>query len=248
MANGKGNESGFTGDIDGMLSGKRPAATPAADADYKANLDFAGRVLEARTAPSPTFQSALKQRLVAKLAEMETADESRQAPPVKSWFTVIFSQRTWQVTGALAVLVIASLIVWRIGLFTQGPVVTSPYPTVAVQANANLSKGSYSVGENVGIDFSFKNVSSETLVFLSPPAFSIQTLDGQTVRAFVVGATRKSLSPGESASSSLTWDQHDDAGVQVPAGEYQIVLPNVRLGDAGFLSLTSAPTLVIVSR
>jgi hypothetical protein len=242
MANGKGNESEFTRDVDAMLSGTKPVDDSANSAD----LNFAGKVLEARATPSPTFQSALKRRLVAKLAEIETAEESRKAPSLRDWFAGVFSQRTWQVAGALAVIVIAALVVWRTGLFTQGPVVTSPYPTVAVEASAILGKDSYPVGENMGIDFSFKNVSSETLVFLFPPAFNIGTLDGQTVREFVVGTTRKSLAPGESVSSSLAWDQRDDGGVQVPAGDYQIVMPNVKLGDAGFLSLPSAPTLVIL--
>ncbi len=148
--------------------------------------------------------------------------------------------------GTLAVIVVAALVVWQTGLLGRGPVVTNPYPTVAVEATAILSKEAYPVGENVGIVFSFKNISSETLVFPFPPAFNIGTLDGQTVREFAVGMTRKSLAPGESVSSSLTWDQRDDVGVQVPAGEYQIVMPNVRLGDVGFLSLPSAPTLVIM--
>ena len=245
MANRKGNESEFTRDVDGMLSGNEGAARPPADFDYTADLNFAGKVLEARASPSPAFQSALKQRLVAKLAEIETAEESRKTHSLSDWFARAFSQRIWQVAGALAVLVIAALVVWRTGLFTQGPVVTSPYPTVAVEANASSGKDSYPMSENVGIDFSFKNISSETLVFPFPPAFIIETLDAQTVRAFPAGGITKSLAAGGSVSYSVTWDQKDDAGVQVPAGEYQIVIPNVKLGDAGFLSLTSAPPLVI---
>jgi hypothetical protein len=241
MANGKGDESEFTKDVDAMLSGAKPVDDSANNDD----LEFAGKILEARATPSPSFQSALKQRLLAKLSEIETAEETRKAPSPRDWFVGVFSQRTWQMAGALAVIVIAALVVWRTGLFTQGPVVTSPYPTVAVAASASLNRDSYPVGENVGIDFSFKNVSSETLVFMFPPAFNIGTLDGQTVRAFAVGTTRKPLAPGESVNSRLAWDQRDDVGVQVPPGDYQIVMPNVKLGDAGFLSLPSAPTLVI---
>ena len=191
------------------------------------------------------FQAALKQRLLAKLTEMETADESRKALSFKDWFGRVFSQRTWQVAGALAVVVIASLVVWRTGLFSHGPVVTSPYPKVAVEASASLTKDAYAPGERIEIAFSFKNLSSQTLAFAFPPSFRIETLDAQTLRIFPAGAAQKSLSPGGAASYSISWDQKDDNGAQVAAGQYQIVMPNVKLGDAGFLSLTRAPILVI---
>ena len=245
MANSKDKELQFTQDVDAMLSGKGPGATPAADSERKADLEFAGKIREAQAAPSPMFQAALKQRLLAKLAETETARESKKAPSFKDWFGRIFSQRTWQVAGALTVLLIAALVVWRTGLFTQGPIVTSPYPTVAVEASARLAKDAYVPGETIEIAFSFKNLSSQALAFPFPPSFRIETLDAQTLRMFPAGAAQKSLSPGGETSYSVTWDQKDDNGAQVPAGEYQIVLPNEKLGDSGFLSLTRAPILVI---
>jgi hypothetical protein len=245
MANSKDKELQFTQDVDAMLSGKQPGATPAADSEGKADLEFAGKIREAHAAPTPVFQAVLKQRLLAKLTEMETADESRKAPSLKDWFGRVFSQRTWQVTGALAVLLIASLVVWRTGLFTQGPVVTNPYPTVAVEASASLDKDAYSVGETIEIAFSFKNLSSQALAFPFPPSFRIETVDAQTLRIFPAGAAQKSLSPGEGTSYNVSWDQKDDTGAQVPAGQYQIVMPNAKLDDAGFLSLTRAPILVI---
>ena len=56
------------------------------------------------------------------------------------------------------------------------------------------------------------------------------------------------LKPGVSTSYSVTWDQTDIAGLQVPLGEYQIVLPNVSLGDAGYLSLPQSPLIVILGQ
>ncbi len=41
------------------------------------------------------------------------------------------------------------------------------------------------------------------------------------------------------------WDQKDNNGIQIPNGEYQIVIPNVALGKAGFLSLSQSPTIII---
>jgi hypothetical protein len=209
------------------------------------DIEFTGKIIEGRATPSPAFQSALKQRLLTKLSEMEDVAASTKAPSVRGWFSRVFSQPTWQAAGAVAVLLIAILVGWRAGLFAPGPVVTSPYPTVAVDANASLGRESYLFGESMSIDFSFKNVSSETLVFSFPPAFTIETLDGRSVRAFAVGTSTRSLAPGESANSSVTWDQKGDNGVQVPAGEYQIVMPNVKLGESGYLSLTRAPVLAI---
>jgi hypothetical protein len=209
------------------------------------DIEFTGKIIEARATPSSAFQSALKQRLLTKLSEMEDVAASTKAPSVRGWFSRVFSQPTWQAAGAVAVLLIAVVVGWRAGLFAPGPVVTSPYPTVAVDANASLGKEAYLFGENVGIDFSFKNVSSQTLVFLFPPAFTIETLDGRSVQAFAVGTATRSLAPGESVDSSVTWDQKGGNGIQVPAGEYQIVMPNVKLGDAGYLSLTRAPVLAI---
>ncbi len=246
MGNAQNRQSKFTEDVDAMLFREQLGAKPVAASPHDDDLEFAGKVLEARATPSPTFQSALKQRLVAKLAATETAEESRKATSPSGWFAGVFSQRTWQVAGTLAVIVVAALVVWQTGLFGRGPVVTSPYPTVAVEVMATLTSDSYAVGESVGIEFSFRNNSSKTLSFAFPPAFSIETLDAQTRRAFPAGGTTKSLAPGGSASCSVAWDQKDAGGFQVPAADYQIVMPNVTLGDAGFLSVTSAPTIIII--
>ena len=151
MGNARDREPKFTQDVDAMLSRKQRGAKPAGSADND-DLEFAGKILEARATPSSTFQSALKQRLVAKLADMETAEGSRKAPSLKDWFGRVFAQRTWQVAGALAIVLIAALVVWKTGLFAQGPIVTNPYPTVAIEANASLGKDSYRVGENVRME------------------------------------------------------------------------------------------------
>jgi hypothetical protein len=176
-----------------------------------------------------------------------TAGKARASSPVE-WLQGLLNNRTWQLAGAtVAAIVLGLVVVWRVGLFSAGPVVTVPYPTVAVEAAATLDGERYSPGDSVGLRFSFTNRSPDTLLFPLPPAFRIETPDAQAVRSFPRGQTTASLAPEESSSFSLTWDQTDDRGVQVAPGEYLIVMPNVPLGDSGFLSLPESPTIVIVA-
>ncbi len=244
MDNPKRREPEFTRDVDGIVAGH--PGTPAAHMGGDTNLAFAAKIREARESPSPAFQSDLKRRLLSRLAEVEGEAAEAQHRSFRGRVADLFRQKAWQVAGAaLAIVVAASFVAWRTGLLSrQATTVTSPYPTVAVDVRATLSQG-YQLGESVQIEFSFKNVSSETTVFLFPPAIRIETTDAQTVRSFPAGAVSKSLEPGDSADYELAWDQKDGAGGQVPPGEYLIVMPNVKLGDAGFLSLTQAPVVTI---
>ena len=249
MDKGQSKESDFTGDIDRIVSGRAPEADRASDSEYRADLDFASKVAETRRRPSPEFQANLKTRLLSRLDEMEGAKETARRPSFSEWLTGLFRQRAWQVAGVTtAVLVIAMVVVWRIGLFSRTPTITTPPPVVAVEAKVVLDNESYLVGEVVKIDFSFSNVSSQTVSFMLPPAFRIETPAAVTVLSYPAGDVSVTLTPGVSTSYSVTWDQTDTAGLQVPPGEYQIVLPNVSLGDAGYLSLPQSPLIVILGQ
>ena len=242
-------ESEFAKDVDRVLSGQESKADNASDKEYRGNLDFSKKIADTRSTPSPAFQSALKSRLLSKLAEAETAIETRKRTSLWDSLTGLFRQRTWQAAGVtVAVLVVALVVVWRAGLFSQGPVVTSPYPTVAVEATVRIDKETYIIGENVKVNFTFFNKSSETLLFVVPPAFRIEALNANIIRSFSAGELTVTLTPDVATSYSVIWDQTDDTGIQVPAGEYQIVIPNVKLGDIGFLSLSQSPTIVISDR
>ena len=242
-------ESEFAEDVDRVLSGQGSEVANTLSKEYRANLDFSKKIADARVTPSPAFQSALKSRLLSKLAEMEAAKEARKRTSLWDSLTGLFRQRTWQAAGVtVALLVIALVVVWRAGLFSQGPVVTNPYPTVAIEVTVTIDKETYIIGENVNIDFTFFNKSSETLSFVVPPVFRIETLNADTVRSFPIGETTVTLAPDKSTSYNLTWNEKDDIANQVPAGEYQIVIPNVELGDVGFLSLSQSPTIVISDR
>ncbi len=244
MANREDGNQEFAQSIDRMISDGRPEQSGGLKPD--ANVEFAAKIRDARAQPSAAFQAALKQRLLARLAAIEAEEQKPRQPSVWDRLADLFGQRSWQVAGAAVVVLVAALVVWRIGLFSNsGPVVTSPYPKVAIEARATPSIDSYQLGQLVEIHLEFSNMSTKTLKFGFPPAIRIETTDAQTVRSFAVGASSRSLAPGEWATYDMAWDQKDGAGVQVAAGEYLIVIPNVNLGEAGFLSLVNAPTIVI---
>jgi hypothetical protein len=244
VARGRDRTPDFGDDLDRIIAGQQ-AETDARDEEYRRSLGFAGKVREARGVPPPEFQAALKARLLARLAEVNAARREERRPSFVEQLAALVRQRAWQVAGAVAVLVLALVVVWSVGIFSDRPVVTNPYPTVAVEGKATLDKESYDSGETIGISIRFTNMSKETLSFSFPPAFKIETPSAEMVRSFAGGKALARLAPGESQSVSATWDQKDDSGVQVPPGEYLIVMPNISLGEAGFLSLQDAPTIVL---
>jgi len=232
------NEEKYTRQIDRIISGQ-PQESPN-DAD----LLFAAKIRQTQAKPSVQFQSSLKARLLDKLSAME--GEPAKRPSFFEQLAGLFRQRTWQAAGAaLAVCVIALVVVWRAGVFSGSPVVTNPYPTVAVAAQATLDQYSYSPGEVVKIDFTFVNKSKKTVSFAIPPALRIETLNADTIRSFDAGQVIVTLTPDTATDYQMTWDQKDDNGILVPSGEYQIVIPNVALGKAGFLSQPQSPTIII---
>ena len=235
---GDNNEEKYNRQIDRIISG-RPQEDQA-----DGELEFAAKIKQTQEKPSPEFRSALKSRLLNTLSEIE--EEKTKPPSFFERLAGLARQRTWQAAGAaLAVCVIALVVVWRAGGFSGPPVVTNPYPTVAVAAQATLNQYSYSPGEVVKIDFTFVNKSKETVTFSLPPALRIETLNADTIRSFNAGQVIVTLTPDTSTDFVMTWDQKDDNGIQIPNGEYQIVIPNVALGKAGFLSLSQSPTIII---
>jgi hypothetical protein len=249
--NRKGRE--FAQDIDRILAGKEAKINEAIDEDYRSNIDFAQKIIECRGEPSPSFQEGLKRRLLSKLAGQEAA-EARQrleAPSFLDWLRNLLAQRpAWRTAAVtVTVAVLALVVVWRIGLLSpsQEPVVTAPLgPTVSVETRASTAKTAYALGEEIDVQFSFKNLTDEPLTFPFPPGIKIDNTSVETVRAFAAGQDTRTLAPAESVQYDLTWDQKNDAGKQVPPGDYQVIMPNVRLGEGkGVVSLVESPILTI---
>lgn len=246
-------EREFADDIDRILAGNEAVIHEAKDEDYRLNIAFADKIIECRGEPSPSFEERLKKRLLSKLDEQEVAGAQQHVenPSFLDWLRNLvprsYAWRTAAVTVTVAV--VALVVVWRIGLFFPSQELTLPAavaPTVAVEGKAIITKTTYVPGEEIDIQFSFKNISDETLTFSFPPEIRIDNSSVETIRTFPGGQHTRTLAAGESERYDLEWDQKDDGGKQVPPGDYQIIMPNIQLGEGkGVVSLVESPVLTI---
>jgi hypothetical protein len=247
MVKDRNEGTDFSENIDRIISGREPSPGSDQAAEHSSELTFARRIKQTRSSPSDAFQASLKANLLHKIAEMETAQPVIAPPSPATWLSGLIRRHTWQVVGtALVVLIIALAISWKIGLFSPShPVVTITSPPVAVVVQASLDKATYSTGEMVNLTFTVTNRTDTTLSFIIPPAFRIETPEANPIRSFPVGDINVSVQPDVTTSYTVTWDQTDDNGNPAPAGTYHVVVPNVPLGDAGFLSLSQSPDIIL---
>lgn len=98
-----------------------------------------------------------------------------------------------------------------------------PPDLIAVEFTVEPTQPAYLSGEEVAVELAVTNSSSET-VYLTPfpPEIRITSEDLGTVWASRAGEDRLTIEIGDTATYHLSWDQRDDRGVAVPAGEYQI--------------------------
>jgi hypothetical protein len=251
----KRKEEEFAQRVDDLLAGKQAQVDEAMDEDYRSNINFSKKIIECRGEPSDTFQEGLKKRLLSKLAEKENAEARRRSETISFWEwlkNLVPQSPTWRTAAVtVTIAVVALVVVWRIGLFSPGesPIVTGPLaPTVLVETRASTPKTVYTTGEEIDIQFTFKNIADEAFTFPFPPEIRIGDLGIELVRTFEVGQGTLTLTPGQSEGYDLTWNQKDDIGKQVPTGDYQIIIPNVQLGEGkGVVSLVESPILTITS-
>ncbi len=99
-------------------------------------------------------------------------------------------------------------------------------------AYATTNRSSYLPGEDVVINFTFRNLASETLrAEPFPPEIRILAASSgsRAARLFPHGDETRFLEPGEAVNYTLTWDQCDDNGQPVAYGYYRVELGYVRL-------------------
>ncbi len=252
MAEKSKKEKKFAQDIDRIAAGKETEIDEAMDDDYHANTNFSKKIVECRGEPSASFQERLKKRLLATLAEKE-AVAARRRPENGSfldWLRNLVPQSpAWRAAAVTVTVAMLALVVgWGIGLFSpgHGPIVTTLPPTVAVETRVSTTKTAYLASEKIDIQFSFKNITKGTVSFPFPPEIRIENTTAEARRTFDAGKAMKALASGASAQYSLSWDQKDNAGKQVPPGNYQVVMTNIPLGEGkGVVSLIESPTLTI---
>jgi hypothetical protein len=115
-------------------------------------------------------------------------------------------------------------------------------PARYLAASASTSKSSYKQGEIVNIHLVWQNVSAQTLTIDEfPPILSIMDKStGQAVYTFQAGKTPITLSPGQTADYTQTWDQVDAKGRQAaPQGYYLELEEMYYQGNSVPLTLTS---------
>jgi len=251
-------EKEFSENIDRMLAGKEVKVGPDVDDECRMALDFAQQMVRLRAIPSASFKAELKERLLQKLSGQETgaAAEAKKNWLWESLRRLVPRSVTWRVAAATAVVIIMVFVgvFWHMGGFTQPPApAPAPAPRLAptpapapppgihipIEADASIDKDSYLQGEEVVIELSFKNVTPELFQLEPfPPVIEVMRPSpyDELVRSFPPGTEIKSLGPGEVATYTLTWDQRDNQGQQVPYGRYYLKLGDIRHGD-GWMSL-----------
>ena len=251
----------FTRKVDELLAGRAGKSDKSADAGSQADLAFTKKIMEFRPEPSPAFHDNLKQHLLAKMAEQEASRSSSKVLILTHKLFLSFRDRlrhlvptrpVWSMAAAAtAVAVIALVVMWRVGVFTPAarPIMTAQMNGAAVSVEAHLSglKRSYNTGDPVALQFSFKNVTDETLTLPNLPGISIENADAEVVRLFPAGKETVPLRPGETEILALTWDQCDSAGQPVPPGDYQVVISRVSdTEDSNMVGLDQPLSITIV--
>ncbi len=110
--------------IEDMLAGREASLPDDASDDCRTAVDFARKLVECRTEPSPAFAANLKQRLLAKQAALEagTAREERKASFWDFLGNLVPRGAVWQAAAATLLLVVmAAGILWQTGVFSPTP-------------------------------------------------------------------------------------------------------------------------------
>jgi len=142
---------------------------------------------------------------------------------------------------ALAALIVVVLgkDMWFGGFHFGSPEVrTLPSRASLVKVDATINEDSYSLGEAIVIELTFQNNSTDVFpIEPFPPKIMVMPSlkNGLVIREFPEGMGTKSLEPGEVANYTLTWDQRDKRGQQVPAGDYKLALGNIDAWNQRFM-------------
>jgi hypothetical protein len=254
-------EDEFTGKIDALLSGKESKFNNSAeDKEYSSELDFAGKIKENRAEPSDVFKSRLRAKLLQKIAVKEIKPS--------------FWERVWrkfsgpalrQAAVPIAIFLLAIVTMWGLGVFSpQTPVVITT-PTIgatpgiigtipASTANLDISAGaqntSYSSGQEIKLDITFRNNTNGTVnIGLFPPETSLVKQDNpaEIVRSFKAGKAILKLQSQETGTYTMTWDQLDNNGIQVSPGTYEIRINPSVYPENTAIDTSGLPLITIVN-
>ena len=219
-------EKEFLENIDQMLAGEEVKIGADVSDDYRAVLDFAQKLVRLRVIPSPSFKAQLKERLLQKLSEEETEALASAVTTTALVLALAVVGVVWH-WGGLSTPPPAPVPVAPKGIPTPTSV-PAPRPAKLIAMEATTEKSAYLPGEEITIEFSFKNITPDIFeIEPFPPEIEIMKAgpDDQTVCRFPAGTEAKSLEPDEVVTYTLTWDQSNDQGQQVDYGHYQFFIP-----------------------
>ncbi|MBI4286381.1 MAG: hypothetical protein HY670_10875 [Chloroflexi bacterium] len=115
------------------------------------------------------------------------------------------------------------------------PPAPAPTPAPAVSfppldVTASTGKSAYLSGEEVTMEFFFKNTSPSTIsIYPFPPQVEImRARSAEIVRTVPAGTEDRLVSPGEVTGYTVRWDQRDNQGQQVSYGYYVIEMGSFR--------------------
>ena len=122
MAREKDEEREFIENIERLLAGEEVTVGREKSEDYRTAFDFARKLTESRSDPSPVFKQQLKDRLLLRLTEREM--EVRQKVKFGSIWEFLANlvprSPVWRTAAATLVIVLVTVgVLWRTGMFTR---------------------------------------------------------------------------------------------------------------------------------
>jgi hypothetical protein len=257
MSKQRNIEAMFSENLDRILAGEEIDLNALGDVEMRSALEFSRRMSRLVPAPSAQFSTRLKAGLQQKLDEREArAEEKRgwswnflrrpawqaviavlavilivsivwrsgvfrpsiEAPkPSVTTTTTVVPTTTAPTTGAPAPSTTA----------TTTPSATTA-PGALLSVSAMTGKSTYQAGEQVGINVSMGNSSSQKLTLANlPPILSIMSAATEKpVYTFSAGKETLTLGPGDTLRFNYTWDGLDFNGVRV-TGLYYVELEDL---------------------
>jgi hypothetical protein len=219
--------------IDRLLAGEEIKTEAGAGKEVGEALDFARKMIAATPEPGAGFKTQLQARLLQKLAERERVK--------KGWFERLLPrQPVWQAAAALVLVAMIGVAVWVGNL--QNP--TEPIVTAGIiRVEARTDKAVYGLREDVVVEVTLKNASSESVqIEPFPPILSFMREDSrQPVYTYSAGSDMRTLPAGGETGFTVLWDQRDLAGGYAGNGSYYIELEDITVQDQQLKLELAAP-------
>jgi hypothetical protein len=228
--------------IDRIIAGEDVRIEPGMSQETTQKVRTAMKLAGCTADPSPEFQESLKRRLMLKYRTSRAEDSPKSAWSrfIESIGSLIPHSPVWQAAGAAVGVGLIVVIMWAAGLLPVGqgeqpPIVGTTGPAPVQVEPAAPGPVTVKAGTQFSVDILFRNRVDGTLVIDPfPPEIRINDpLDWMPVKTFAAGEGEFELLPSGKVSYTLTWDQRDNNGNQVPAGTYTVSVTGITVTEDG---------------